>query len=245
MSIRQQLQCSSQSLLLNRCFSIAASQTMSPAGVLLHNDATDLSSPLHRAADLSTSGSLKEPAFRVALIAGGVAGTSVDMALFPLDTVKTRMQSGDFYRSGGFRGVYNGVFAAAAGSAPGAALFFSTYETVKQKLTKGVEPEYHAWCYMMSSACGEAAACWIRVPTENVKQKIQAGIYPNLHECIRGISRSSKGYRAFYKGYTATVSREIPFSFIQFPIYETLKKRWSAQQGSDVTPIQVSLPNSA
>jgi solute carrier family 25 S-adenosylmethionine transporter 26 len=191
------------------------------------------------------SGSLKEPAFRVALIAGGVAGTSVDMALFPLDTVKTRMQSGDFYRSGGFRGVYNGVFAAAAGSAPGAALFFSTYETVKQKLTKRVEPEYHAWCYMMSSACGEVAACWIRVPTENVKQKIQAGIYPNLHECIRGISRSSKGYRAFYKGYTATVSREIPFSFIQFPIYETLKKRWSARQGSDVTPIQVSLLISA
>ncbi len=45
------------------------------------------------------SGSLKEPAFRVALIAGGVVGTSVDMALFPLDTVKTRMQSphGWFY----------------------------------------------------------------------------------------------------------------------------------------------------
>jgi len=28
--------------------------------------------------------------------------------------------------------VYNGLFAAAAGSAPGAAIFFSTYETVKE-----------------------------------------------------------------------------------------------------------------
>ena len=29
----------------------------------------------------------------VALAAGGAAGTSVDVALFPLDTVKTRLQS--------------------------------------------------------------------------------------------------------------------------------------------------------
>lgn len=67
--------------------------------------------------------------FTTALIAGGLAGTSVDTALFPIDTLKTRMQSPQgFIRAGGFRGIYNGLGAAAVGSAPGAALFFCSYE---------------------------------------------------------------------------------------------------------------------
>ena len=46
-----------------------------------------------------------------AVVSGGIAGVSVDIALFPLDTIKTRMQSPHgFLKSGGFRGVYNGLF---------------------------------------------------------------------------------------------------------------------------------------
>lgn len=44
---------------------------------------------------------------------------AVDAALFPLDTLKTRLQSPDgFVKSGGFRGVYSGLGAAILGSAP-------------------------------------------------------------------------------------------------------------------------------
>jgi solute carrier family 25 S-adenosylmethionine transporter 26 len=142
-----------------------------------------------------------------------------------------------FYASGGFRGVYNGIFAAAAGSAPGAAIFFSTYETVKSNLTTRFDASYHPMCYMASSAVGEVAACWIRVPTENIKQKMQAGMYTNTSECLRGIYRQGR-VQGFYRGYSATVMREIPFSFIQFPIYEMLKKRWAQWQGSEVVPLQ-------
>lgn len=49
-----------------------------------------------------------------------MAGTAVDTALFPLDTLKTRMQSkAGFAASGGFRGVYSGLTTAVIGSAPG------------------------------------------------------------------------------------------------------------------------------
>ena len=52
--------------------------------------------------------------------AGGAAGTAVDVALFPIDTIKTRLQSADgFVKAGGFRGVYSGLLAAGIGSAPG------------------------------------------------------------------------------------------------------------------------------
>jgi len=40
----------------------------------------------------------------------------VDVALFPIDTVKTRLQSErGFWRSGGFRGIYKGLGIAATG----------------------------------------------------------------------------------------------------------------------------------
>uniref|UniRef100_A0A2K5QB60 Mitochondrial S-adenosylmethionine carrier protein n=1 Tax=Cebus imitator TaxID=2715852 RepID=A0A2K5QB60_CEBIM len=64
--------------------------------------------------------------------AGGVAGVSVDLILFPLDTIKTRLQSPQgFHKAGGFHGIYAGVPSAAIGSFPNAAAFFITYEYVK------------------------------------------------------------------------------------------------------------------
>lgn len=76
------------------------------------------------------------PSFLTALCSGGLAGTTVDVTLFPIDTIKTRLQSPHgFLAAGGFRGVYQGLGAAAAGSAPGAALFFSVYEVSPDGVT--------------------------------------------------------------------------------------------------------------
>lgn len=51
--------------------------------------------------------------------AGGVAGTAVDVILFPFDTLKTRLQSAEgFAKAGGFRGIYSGLASCASGSAP-------------------------------------------------------------------------------------------------------------------------------
>ena len=56
-------------------------------------------------------------------------------------------------------------------------------------------------------------------------------------EAVRGIA-ASNGIAAFYTGYWTTVAREIPFSFIQFPMYEGLKKFWARTQGHDTSPTQ-------
>ena len=74
--------------------------------------------------------------FFTCLIAGGAAGTVTDLSLYPLDTIKTRLQSSQgFMKAGGFSGVYKGLGAAALGSAPGSALFFATYEKMKDVLS--------------------------------------------------------------------------------------------------------------
>lgn len=85
--------------------------------------------------------------------AGAVAGTSVDTVLFPLDTIKTRLQSRmGFAKAGGFRNIYKGLSSAVIGSAPSAALFFTTYERTK-KAVHFIENKQLA--YMIAASCGE------------------------------------------------------------------------------------------
>jgi len=177
--------------------------------------------------------------FTLALVAGACAGTSVDVALHPLDTIRTRLQSTKgFLASGGFRGVYRGLLSATLGSSPGAAAFFSTYESMKQGLKRiegGNEQWYH---HSTASSCGEVAACLVRVPTAVVTQRMQIGQYNSFVQAVSS-TYSSGGVRAFYVGYGTTVMREIPFSFIQFPLYEGFKKSWvRLQNGEPTNPLQ-------
>eukprot|EP00039_Didymoeca_costata_P011100 m.152944 g.152944 ORF g.152944 m.152944 type:complete len:271 (-) comp15060_c0_seq3:1855-2667(-) len=172
--------------------------------------------------------------WQVSLVSGGAAGICVDVSLYPVDTIKTRLQAPEgFFKAGGFKGVYNGVAVAALGSAPSAALFFTAYDTSKHALEErlGRRPEVH----MLAASIGEAFACIVRVPTENVKQKQQIGVYKSLKEGFRGIMQT-QGVRGFFVGYGTTVAREIPFSFIQFPIWEKMKDAWAVRNGDE--PLQ-------
>lgn len=59
-----------------------------------------------------------------------MAGFFVDMVLFPLDTLKTRLQAEQgFKKAGGFKGIYRGVGPQAIGSAPQGIIFYETYDT--------------------------------------------------------------------------------------------------------------------
>jgi len=184
-----------------------------------------------------------KPWFLINLIAGGIAGTAVDLALFPLDTIKTRLQSAQgFLNSGGFRGIYSGFLAAAGGSAPTAALFFVTYELSKVQLNKVIPQDspYIHMAHMISACMGEISACLVRVPTDNVKQKMQAKLFDTTTSTIRSIV-TNKGIKGFYVGYGTTLIREIPFSVVQFPLYEKFKKEWSNYQNRIISPWQASV----
>lgn len=176
------------------------------------------------------------------LLSGGLAGIAVDAGLFPLDTLKTRLQSPDgFVKSGGFRGVYSGLGTAALGSAPTAALFFCTYENTKRLLnSNSIFTVWQPIVHMSSAAFGEVAACIIRVPVEVIKQRRQAGFHSSSSYILRSIL-TSEGIAGLYRGYLTTVLREIPFSFIQFPLWEGMKSFWSEKQGRPVSPWQSSV----
>ncbi|KAI9703862.1 MAG: S-adenosylmethionine transporter [Candelina mexicana] len=197
-----------------------------------------------------------ESPYARSLIAGAIAGTTVDLSLYPIDTIKTRLQSSSsFTAAGGFRGVYAGVGSALVGSAPGAALFFVTYESCKRLLKTGREPYeelasgtgrglWRSWRepveHMIAASLGEVAACAVRVPTEVVKQRAQAVQHPSSLAALESIisQRSRIGYKGvwseLYRGWSVTILREVPFTMLQFPLWEGMKE-WRQQNTGQET----------
>jgi solute carrier family 25 (mitochondrial S-adenosylmethionine transporter), member 26 len=83
--------------------------------------------------------------------------------------------------------------------------------------------------HMTAASCGELAACIIRVPTEVVKQRAQAMKEHSSLSALKEIlsARHESVFRGLYRGFGITIMREIPFTMIQFPLYEAMK-RWRA-----------------
>lgn len=174
-----------------------------------------------------------EPTFITSLVSGGLAGTAVDVSLFPLDTIKTRLQTKQgFWAAGGFTRIYAGLGAAAVGSAPNAATFFVTYDGVKTLAVSRLGFQDSSKVHMVAASCGEITACLVRVPVEIIKQRRQAGGASSSIDILRTTVRT-EGIAGLYRGYLTTVAREIPFSLIQFPLWEVLKKQVATFRGAE------------
>ena len=175
-------------------------------------------------------GQVPHDVFLPSLLAGGVAGTTVDVALYPIDTIKTRLQFKDGFRAaGGFNGVYRGLSAALMAAAPCAAAFFASYEVMKKTLTPSLGSM--SPLVPMAAACtGEAVAAVIRVPFEIAKQEMMVtaatgnGARASPFAVLRRVV-AARGVGVLVHGYFSLVAREIPFSFLQMPMYEFFKRQ--------------------
>ena len=134
--------------------------------------------------------------------------------------------------------MYAGLPSALLGSMPSAASFFIVYDGVKRALIdEHTSASQQAYAHMLASSLGEIAACAIRVPTEVVKQRAQAGLFGGsarlAFQDILGLRRTD-GYttmvRELYRGSGVTIMREIPFTIVQFSLWEYLKASYSDQQ---------------
>ncbi|MCJ1401296.1 hypothetical protein MMC11_004508 [Xylographa trunciseda] len=210
--------------------------------------------------DLKMSGTMEEeeiedrPPYLHSMVAGGIGGTTGDLLMHSLDTVKTRQQ-GDthippryssmsssyatIFRQEGFRrGLYSGVTPAFLGSFPGTVIFFGTYEYSKRHLIdNGV---HHSLAYLAGGFIADFAASFVYVPSEVLKTRLQLqGRYNNPFfssgynyrstvDAARTIVRQ-EGISALFYGYKATIFRDLPFSALQFAFYEqeqTWAKEW-------------------
>lgn len=199
-----------------------------------------------------------EPAYRPpyahAMLAGGLGGTMGDMLMHSLDTVKTRQQ-GDphlppkyssmgnsywtiFRQEGVVRGLYGGVTPAFLGSFAGTFIFFGAYEWSKRQMLDHNAPATMA--YLSAGFFADLVISPLYVPTEVLKTRLQLqGRYNNpffssgynyrsTMDALRTVYRT-EGLGEFFSGYKATIYRDLPFSAVQFAIYEQeqrIAKKW-------------------
>ena len=89
----------------------------------------------------------------------------------------------------------------------------------------------------MSGAIGALGASVVRVPQEVLKQRVQADIYPNAAVGFVKMVQEN-GVGAFYKGYVATVSRDVPWNALSFMFFAQAKSIFKKVTGDAPTTDQ-------
>lgn len=72
---------------------------------------------------------------------------------------------------------------------------------------------------------GEVVSCAVRVPYEIIKMRSQTSLdnhAPSNRAILKQVL-AKEGFIGLYRGFSSTIIRDIPFSAIQYPIWERLK----------------------
>ncbi|TIC14920.1 hypothetical protein E3Q13_03504 [Wallemia mellicola] len=165
--------------------------------------------------------------------AGSIAAFSVDMLVYPLDTIKTRYQSapkGISLLSISYRNLYAGVGPVVAATLPSAAVFFTTYEQLGGLLRKSTSFSAPI-TQIIASNIAECASCAVLAPAELIKQNAQVENKENTATLTRRLFRR-ENIRTLLAGYRALVFRNLPFTTVQWPIYEHFKKLFRSKDFS-------------
>lgn len=83
----------------------------------------------------------------------------------------------------------------------------------------------------------------MRVPTEVIKQRMQIKQFNTTFGAVSSVLKT-EGILGFYRGFLPTVAREIPFTCIQFPLYEYFKSKYRLYKGKSVEPFEAALMGS-
>jgi len=179
------------------------------------------------------------------LAAGAIAGASVEAILYPIDTIKTRLQamkSGGGIRallqSGGGRALYAGIWGNLAGVAPASAIFMAVYEPVKAAATKMAGPDKEFMGPLAGGVAAGLASSIVRVPTEVVKTRMQTKEFNNALTALKTIALK-EGSKGLFAGYGSFLLRDLPFDAIEFVTYEQLKKVYKVgalRDGRELNP---------
>lgn len=96
-------------------------------------------------------------------------------------------------------------------------------------------------CDYFVSICLQQISCVAKVPMEIVKQRRQASIKNLSSINIALLAVKHEGFFGLYRGFGSTVLRDVPFSIIEFPVWEWLKKEWKLKVKRELTAVEVSI----
>jgi len=165
------------------------------------------------------------------VVAGTCAGTASIAVCHPLDTVRTRLQcevgSQSFLQCGrsligkeGFWGVYRGFLWPALAQGFYKAIMFGVYGFCKRRC--GPEPTTLELAFCGGLAGGANALCL--TPVELVRNRQQVGCDLSGLEIWRAAYREN-GVRGVYRGFGATLLRDVPGVGVYYLTFEVAKRR--------------------
>uniref|UniRef100_A0A0A9CWB9 Uncharacterized protein n=1 Tax=Arundo donax TaxID=35708 RepID=A0A0A9CWB9_ARUDO len=183
------------------------------------------------------------------LVAGGLAGAVAQTAIYPIDLVKTRLQtysceggkvprigtlSRDILMHEGPRAFYRGLVPSLLGIVPYAGIDLAVYETLKDVsktyILKDSDPGplVQLGCGTVSGTLG--ATCVY--PLQVIRTRLQAQ-QANSESAYRGMSDvfwrtlQNEGVSGFYKGILPNLLKVVPAASITYLVYEAMKKNLS------------------
>jgi solute carrier family 25 S-adenosylmethionine transporter 26 len=166
--------------------------------------------------------------FTERMIAGSCARGVAQSILHPIDVLRTRLQAKGVSMSWTPQTFIKGLAPQFFLAFPAGAIQFAAYEWAQEKFAE--MQVTGAFSEVMCGAFGALGASIIRVPQEVLKQRVQADIYPN---CIKGFQMLMKadGPMGLYKGYFATISRDVPWNALSFMFFAQAKDLFAKIQG--------------
>mmetsp|Transcript_78990 Transcript_78990/g.212035 ORF Transcript_78990/g.212035 Transcript_78990/m.212035 type:complete len:425 (-) Transcript_78990:82-1356(-) len=169
-------------------------------------------------------------------LAAGAVGRCVAVSImFPIDTIKTRLQTfggsccnqNQWSQALRFP-IYNGLSSSLLGQVPNGMLVYGSYELYKKELAARFPQLDANQVRFISAIMGDiTGSVWI-VPFESVKQRVQAGLFPNVGIAFSTVLQK-EGFRGLFRGYRAQVMRDVTYHAIQLPLYEAVKSTWGTR----------------
>lgn len=184
---------------------------------------------------------LDHESMAINMLAGAMAGISEHAVMYPVDSIKTRMQvlttspsavysnmSDAFSRissTEGTKRLWRGVASVIWGAGPAHAVYFGTYELVKE-IGGGNSNGYSFKATATAGAAATIASDAFMNPFDVVKQRmqIQGSTFRSVASCFKDVYKA-EGLSAFYVSYPTTLTMTVPFTAVQFSTYEFFKEK--------------------
>ncbi|RAL40303.1 hypothetical protein DM860_006373 [Cuscuta australis] len=176
-------------------------------------------------------------------LAGGLSCALSTSLLYPVDTIKTRVQASSLafpqimskIPEIGAQGLYRGSIPAIVGQFSSHGLRTGIFEVSKLLLIKVAPTLPDIQVQSAASFCSTFLGTAVRIPCEVLKQRLQAGLFDNVGHAIVGTWQKD-GLKGFFRGTGATLCREVPFYVAGMGLYAESKKAAQKVLGRELEP---------